>query len=822
MTPVAIFRHTVFTETVQGEGSMSCRFVLHVALVLSIAGWRSNSAVAQSPPNDDGQSRAQLEEVVVTANKRAESIQDVPSSVIAVTADTLERANVRTFDGLVNVVPSITISKTTQPANNSINIRGIGTYAYSIATQPSTVVVVDDIPQAFQAEAFTSLVDVQQVEVLRGPQSTLFGKSASAGVVNITTRGPSDTFTAHADAMGTNDDEQVVQAAVSGPVSDTLKYRISAGYNHYKGNLHNLTTGAWLDGQQDQTLRGNIMWQPASGWTVTWLPYMIDTVASCCAAAPYFISPGVTFSKSNLPVALILQGITPSSTNTWLRNDVNSKGNAYDIGSGFKIVRDFDNGMSLASISSYDHYTLHDQQDTDGTSYDYSLLAPTAPHGGSGNGGYFTVNGVTEELRLTSPSTGTLKYVAGGYFSNSDTKAYFVRGSNNLGTYNGLSSLPTTNSSAYASYIDHAGIKTEALYGQATYALTDRLSVVGGLRLHHEQVRYDFWDQVHNVYYGTPDCSTKSPTVPISTCNSDTVVTYKSALEYHLTPDLMVFTDYATGYKGLAYDLTSSLTTRSLVTSGPFTGIPVADSIAARQPIRPERSRDYEVGFKGAFLDHRVTWNVTGFYEEFTGFQAQSRDEVTGVNELESIGKVTSAGVETELAARPIPEVTLSASGSYDVAKMVDFPAGQCYASQTVAQGCVGQVQNLSGKPLPNAPKWSGNLNGEYEQPLGAGYSAFVALTYRWQSQVIFNLLQDPDSVQRAYGIFNLSTGFGGEHWRATVFVNNLFDTHYALNRGRATSYNLNRTVAPFTDAINWTPARDSFRYEGLRFSVFY
>jgi len=804
---------------------MSCRTVLKVAVVLSIATWRSNSANAQSTSDTDSQAQSiGLEEIVVTANKRAESLLDVPASVIAVTSETLERANVRTFDDLVNVVPSVTISKTTQPANNSINIRGIGTYAYSIATQPSTVVVVDDIPQAFQAEAFTSLVDVQQVEILRGPQSTLFGKSASAGVVNITTPAPSKALTGHVDVTGTSDDQEVAQAAVSGPLSDTFRFRISAGYDHYKGNLHNLTTGAWLDGQQDQTLRGKLEWRPNSAWTVTLMPYMIDTIASCCAAAPYFISPGVTFSKSSLPVSGILQGITPSPTNIWLRNDVNSKGNAYDIGSGLRIVRDFDSGISLASISSYDHYTLHDQQDTDGTSYDFSQLARTAPPGGSGNGGYFTVNGVTEELRLTSPSRGPLTWLAGGYFSNSDTKAYFVRGSNNLGTYNGLSSLPTSNSSTYAQYTDHAGIKTEALFGQATYALTDKLSLVGGARLHHEQVRYDFWDQGHNIYYGSPDCSTKSSTVrvAISTCNSDTVVTYKTALEYHLAPDVMVFADTATGYKGLAYDLTSSLTTRTPVTSGLLTGVPAADALAARQPIRPERSRAYEAGLKSEFLNHRVTWNLTGFYEEFTGFQAQSRDEVTGVNELESIGKVTSTGVETEFAARPIQELTLALNGSYDIAKMNDFPAGQCYNLQTAAQGCINSSQNLSGKPLPNAPHWSGNLNGEYDLPVAGGYTAFLAAAYRWQSRVIFSLIQDPDSAQDAYGIFNLSGGFGGDHWKATLFVNNLFDTHYALNRGRASSYNLSVVTPPYTDAITWTPARDSFRYEGLRFSVFY
>ncbi len=801
---------------------MSCRSTLGLSLTFSALSWGANTVLAQTALSQSSQSSVQLEEIVVTANKRAEAIQDVPASVVALTSETLERLNVRSFDDLVTAVPGVTITKTTQPANNSINIRGIGTYAYSIATQPSTVVVVDDIPQAFQSEAFTSLVDVQQIEVLRGPQSTLFGKSASAGVINITTQGPTDVFSGHANVMATNDHEEKGEASVSGPITDSLKFRLTGSIDDYRGNLHNLTTGNWLDGAKDQTLRGNIVWQPSGNWTITLLPYVVDTIASCCAGADYFVSPGVTFSKANLPVSLILQGITPSSTNTALRNDVDAQGNAYDVGTGLKIARDLGDGMTLASIGSYDHYTLHDRQDTDGTSYDYSLLAPTAPPGGSGNGGDFSVNGFTEELRLTSPTTGPLTYVTGTYFSTTELKADFVRGSNSLGTYNGLSSLPTSNSSTYASYEDHSGIKTSALYGQATYAVTDKLSLVGGLRLHHEQVNYDFWDRVHNIYYGSPSCSTKSPTVPISTCNSDTVVTDKAAIEYHFTPDLMVFADYATGYKGLAYDLTSTLTTRTPLTSGPDAGIPIADAIAAKQPIAPERSRDYEAGVKGVFLDRRVTWNVTAFYEEFTGFQAQTRDELTNQNELESIGKVTSSGVETEFAARPLSQLTVSANGSFDIAKMVNFPSGPCYTDQTAAQGCTNNLQNLSGKALPNAPKWSGNLNSQYDIPIGDTRSVFVALAYRWQSQVVFSLLQDPDSVQAAYGVFNLSTGVGGEHWKVSLFVNNLFNDVYALNRARSAAYNLNRTVVPYTDAISWTPARDSFRYEGLRFSVFF
>src|SRR6185436_14757583 len=186
---------------------------------------------AQSPASASPAEPVALEEIIVTGTKRSENVQSVPASVFVATGATMERAGVRDFDDLVKIAPSLTITKTSQPANNSINIRGIGTYAYSIATESSVAVVIDDIPQAFQAAAFSALADVRQVEVLRGPQNTLFGKSASAGVINITTEPASDTFTAKAEVMRTDDHEQRYSGTISGPITDTLKYRLAANYS---------------------------------------------------------------------------------------------------------------------------------------------------------------------------------------------------------------------------------------------------------------------------------------------------------------------------------------------------------------------------------------------------------------------------------------------------------------------------------------------------------------------------------------------------------------------------------------------------------------
>jgi iron complex outermembrane receptor protein len=765
---------------------------------------------------------AALEEIIVTASKRAENVQDLPQSVLVMTAAAMERANVRDFDDIVKIAPSVTITKTSQPANNSINIRGIGTYAYSIATESSVAVVIDDVPQAFQAAAFAALVDVQRVEILRGPQNTLFGKAASAGVVSITTQPATDHLTVRVDAMATDDHEFRIQATASGPLTDTLKFRLAANYSDYRGNIYNLATGEWLNGQSDTTLRGKLVWEPAADWTVTLSPYITRTLASCCVGAQYFLSPGVTTGRNNVPQSVVLNGITPGPDNHRTRMDVNARGNALNYGTGLKISRQFGD-VTFDAISSYDRYDLYDRQDTDSTDINFAQFAPSAPPGGSANGGYFKINSITQELRLTSPDGGRLTWVGGLYYSETNSERYFVRGSNTLGTYNGLASLPTTNGSAYSAYLSRAEAVNYAAFGQGTFELTEGLDVLAGLRVNKEEIRYTFADLGNRVTYGDPECSTVSPTLPIETCNSDTSVTGRVGLRYRFTPTIMAFVTYSRGYKGLAYDLTSTLTTRTPLTTGPLRGIPTADAVAAKQPIPPETVDSYEAGLKTSFFDRRVTWNITAFNMIFEGFQAQSRDLITNQNVLNSIGKVTSRGVETELAAVIGEHLTLNGSGAYNKATMQDFPNASCFGQQTVAEGCVGGLQDLSGKPLFNAPEWNFNVTGQYEVPVAGGdLMAFFQAGWRWQSKVIFNLLQDPDSVQPAYGIVNIAAGVRGPGWKASLFINNLFDESYALTKGRDAQWNISPAGNPPTNGITWKPARDSSRYGGVRVSVTY
>ena len=783
---------------------------------------------------------AAVQDVIVTAGKRSENVQTVPESVYVATRATLDRANVRDFSDITTIAPDLTITVTTQPFNNSINIRGVGTYAFSIATEASTAVVVDDVPQAFQAQAFDALTDASQIEVLRGPQNTLFGRSASAGVINITTLAPTDTLQEGIRGLVTNDGEQRVNGFVSGPVGDNFQFRIAVGEDDYRGNLFNVFNHDWIDGHDDSNVRAKFVWEPTASWKISLLPYWADTHSSCCTTAFSYLTPvpgGLTFGKFGgtafaASQANILDGIAPGPNNRHVAEDVNPEGNSVDAGTGFKIEHDM-GGFTLLSISSYDRYVLHDDQDTDATAYNWGPGGPNpvpgALPGGSANGGYFKISTVTQEFRLTSPSSGRFRYVTGLYFSDVSGSAFFTRGDNELMQDGTLTTVPPT-TSAYANYIDHATDINYAIYGQSTFDVTKQLGLVTGLRLNQDDLRYNFTDLFHHITYGEPACSTATPSGLVAkTCSTYNSASGKVALEYYLTPSIMFFGGWTHGNKGPAFDLTSTLTTTTKLGAGfPLTGFPTNDAVASQQPVPPETVESYEIGFKSSFFDHRLIFNVTAFDEIFHDFQAQTKNPDTNQNELNSIQEVTTRGVEFEISAVPVNNLTFNVSGAYDDAVVNTFNGAACYPSQTAALGCnpVTSTQNLSGAPLFNAPKFSVSGNAEYDMPLANDYMAFVTATYRWQSGIFYSLVNDPDSWQPAYGIVNLGVGLTKGEWKVSAFVNNVFNQNYASFLGRNSSWNINPYGAtagkPISDAINWTPGRDSQRYFGIQLSYNY
>lgn len=765
--------------------------------------------------------------ILVTANKRLESAQLVPMSLWVGSAEQLDRAQVRDFDDLVRVEPSLTITKTTQPGNNSINIRGIGTYAFSIATRPSVSVIVDDVPQAFQAQAFRELADIGSIEVLRGPQSTLFGTSATAGVVNIKTVSPTATLSAGARVGFTSDAERRASAYISGPLGQNLLFRLSASANDYKGNLQNIYNSHWVDGQSGVDLRAKLVWQVSDALTITAASYYDRSKSTCCTSAYYAVTPGVTFGNFGgirVPQSTILNGIVPGNDNRSISADIDPQGNANESGGSVRVEWTKD-AYIVTSISSLAHYSLHDLQDTDGTSFDWGPAGAgvaSAVAGGSANGGKFDIQSTTQELRLTSPSADRFRVVAGLFYSRIRSKRDFVRGSNDLGQNGTLTTVPPT-TSAYSSYLARSLDTNYAFFANSTFDITKRLAVVAGVRLNRNVISYQLIDRIANVSYGIPDCSTATPSgLKVSTCDTLDSLAGRIALQY-TSANIMFFGSYDRGYKGAAYDLTSTYTTRTPVTqAGQLLGFPVADAVAAKQPISPETVDAFQIGWKSR-ISGRLIWNVTFFQETFHDFQAQSRDEVTRQNVLNSIGQVTTKGVEMEITADMSDNLKLHFYGTYNEARIKAFPNAACYSNQTPALGCVRGEQDLSGKPLPNAPMWKVSLSAEHDERLGPDLGLKFIANWTWQSSVVKSLLQDPNSVQGAYGLFGLGIELHGQNKSFRIYCANLFDKSFALNKGRDGNWNINpygATAGAISDATKWIPARDSSRYVRVEFAV--
>ena len=204
-----------------------------ITLCLSLA----HGAGAQEASPDESRT---LDTVMVTATKRPESLQDVPVAVSARSGDSLENSGVSSIEGLATLVPSLTFTQSSNDLNNSVRIRGIGTEVFSSGVEPSVSFVVDDVVMARQGQGFQDLVDVETVEVLRGPQSTLFGKNASAGVIAVTTQAPSQTLSGKIDASAAEGNEYALRGTVSGPLSETVSARLTAFTKSNEGHIENV------------------------------------------------------------------------------------------------------------------------------------------------------------------------------------------------------------------------------------------------------------------------------------------------------------------------------------------------------------------------------------------------------------------------------------------------------------------------------------------------------------------------------------------------------------------------------------------------------
>ncbi len=745
---------------------------LAIGMALSSAASAQLAAPASPPseaiPDPAPQDTTGPEEgdIIVTANKRAENVQDVPLAVSVVSPAQLAVSGVRNFADIGKVSPSLVIRPAEQPQNSNLSLRGVGTFAFGVGVESSVAVLVDEVPLPFQARAFTDLPDVSRIEVLRGPQSTLYGKSASAGLVNLITRDPTSSLQVRTNVIATTDREHGANFSISGPISPNLGYIFSGAYNRWAGNVRNLFNDKRVNGREAVNLRGKLRWEPTDDASLVLSGNYVN--GSSTVGRPFIrVSPNARLrGVANLTPAVVFPGVTIGPDNQDISNNFDSRtdyegGGAYlrgELGLG---------SMTLTTITSYDRFHMKDVLDHDDTS------APVAL-GNNNQIGEFDSLQWTDEVRLQSPSENAFRYTIGGY-------AAFVRISRPIrrGPFFAL-----------ADWFGEQSSRQFAGFVQADWSILPELIATGGARLQDERVSFYYFDFRTGI--------------PYSDTTSDTAATYRASLRYEFTPDINAFVTYATGYKGQTFDLTTGFNRNRLLAG----------------PIRPERSRDKELGVRSQFFNRRLTLNVTLFDTTYRDLQAQTIEFLPDGSfnyRLTNVGRITTKGVEVESNARIGEDLNLNGGVTYLDAKYNQFDAAQCYALQTAAEGCTGTParQNLSGTRAIQAPKWKFNVAADYSPELTSALRGVVQANWQYQSSIFFQP-RDPQTFQPAYSIVNIGLGVreADRRWEVVAFVNNLFDKqYYGSLVNTASNFGLN--VA--TQAVL---PRDFRRYGGLRASL--
>jgi len=733
-------------------------------------------------------------DIVVTAQKRSERLQDVPVAVSVVSGAALAAQGGVNLENAQYLVPTLNFRKGGPAINQTLFLRGVGTAAFSLAGEPSISTVVDGVVYSRAGEAFADLVDVERIEVLRGPQGTLFGKNASAGVINITTKRPSDQFGGWVEGAFATASEYRVRGAVSGPLADNFNGRLVGYYGKYDGNITNIASNvnAKVNGYEHFGVRGEFDIKLSPDVSLLLIADYRKASDNCCAEVigASLVSGVVTNAAPAGLAGLALAGTDFNGDKSRkLAQDRVTK--SLEDGGGISLQADAKLGNhTLTSITAYRIYNDREIRDGDFVSAAYQGLNSLHDDGPQ-SGKTFT-----QELRLTSPSKQFFSYVLGAYYYYAKTDRTFTR----TDVVCNLGATPTTlvlcGSAGAPPSVTYTGtgqfgstFKNYAFFGQGVLNLSEHLKLIGGARytsdqlsVYHSRVstlpttaglQSAFGGIQPNFDAGTyaqslsttPAVNTVnlsfSNGVPFTASTSSTNFSVKGGAEYEFTRNNMVYATYAQGYKGPAYNVFFNLVA---------TGTP---------PLSPETSDSFELGTKNTLLHGKLVINLAAYYAKYKNFQANSPTLVAGVitTNFVNAGDISTRGIELDTTIRPIRNLTIAGGLAYTDAHVDHF---------FLAAGANPATVVADGTRLGSAPEWKGSVTANYRIRTAGAVDFELGAETDYQSSQISQF--DPSAINRAattihaYSLTNLSLGVvdKSDHWRVTAQVKNVFDQSFA------------------------------------------
>jgi iron complex outermembrane receptor protein len=761
------------------------------------------NAQEESAEDDKG-----FETITVTSQKRVENLNEVPVAVTVLRESQINSAFSANIEGLQALVPSVSFRKGNTTRNSAITVRGIGTISFSVAAEPSVSTVVDGVVLGRSGQAFVDLYDLERIEVLRGPQGTLFGKNASAGVLNMTSKRPGDVFEGMVEATLMQDNEYRLKGRVSGALNDNMNGSMTVMKSQFDGYINNVFNNQTTSGYDKEGFRGMLDIDAGNETDILFIFESVSSNDSCCADLE--LTPSGRHNSE----------ASPNSTGTGdldlnqRQIDHDFETRTIDDHTAFSIQIDRPIGdHEFTSITAYRSWNNTEFREGDFTSTAGDLPFPVF-------GVPFQLHDigpqewdqVSQEFRIASPLGGNFDYQAGFFWWNQSSERNFTRDAscqNNNGQFptaignyltntlgvvdptemqindfiasEGLSCLSNDIVSATA-YME-TEFDNWAIFADGKYHVSDDFRILFGVRYTDDEVSFSH-NRSSNDQYSRTGVGVRGFDTDFDNSTSESNTSAKLGAQYNLTDDSMVYATFSQGYKGPAFNVFYNMSNNDTL------------------PIGPETSDAYELGYKYATNDLIV--NVALFRTNIDGFQANNPEDLDGVfiTRLTNAGSVTTEGFEVDFMWQATDNFVLTGGLSSVDAVVDEF---RCPVGLDTCDG-------RSGADLPFSPDLKYSLTGEYLMEMD-GMDIYINSSYVYTDDIFAGApgatpATNPEAFLPDYGIINASIAFSfdDDAYRISLIGKNLTDESFV------TTYS--------GDNFRYQIPRDADRHFGIQLRV--
>ncbi|MEG3122385.1 TonB-dependent receptor [Sphingomonas sp. GB1N7] len=728
-------------------------------------------------------------EVIVTARRREERAQDVPIALSVVGSEQLAARGDFRLDQVQQLVPSLQVFSF-NPRNTNINIRGLGSNVAltNDGLENGVGVYVDNVYYGRVGQSQFDLVDLDHVEVLRGPQGTLFGKNTTAGAINISSKLPKFNWGFDGQADVGNYDFYQLRGSLTGPLIDGLAaFRLSGAYTDRGGFLYDTTTKRDVHDYRNATIRGQVLLTPAPNLTVRLIGDWGKQDQNCCINV--LVGSFGTYDNgaaiaNNFTDRTTRLGYAPPPFDPFARRtDANSRFQANMNTWGLSGEINYDIGpATITSITAGRRWNWYPGNDGDYTALSINLQSQQQNF----------QRQFSQEVRIASNGTNTIDYVGGLYYFYQNV---IGRGTTETGVDAGRALYPAV--PAAVSTIAANGLLTNsrsdphtrsfAAFGQGVWHISPSLSLTAGLRFTHE----DKWGSYSStrvfeqpttgltaaqIAQVTTIRNTLSPIAAFSVSAKNDSLSGLATLGWKPTDDVLLYATYSRGSKSQGLNLTN---------------LPAGVSPL----VEPEKVNNYEIGLKSQFFDRAVTLNLAAYQTDVTQYQTTIVQQIIGtttyINYIANIPKVRSRGFEGDAVWQIDRHFGVTGSIAYTDATYVDYPNGPA----PVEQLNLGQVRSMTGQPLAGVPKWSAALGGDGTVPLREGVDLYGHADWSYRSSYYtvasnsrYGLVPGYDVVNARVGVRLADGKYDLSLWARNLLNNDYFQTLSVLNYGLVTA----------------------------------